>query len=562
MAKQLSAHDVIHQIFDSETSEEEMQDASCSEDVSEEGGTTESATELETTDEEQSSSDEGPAEVTVSFWSKDGTLSWSSSPPMRQGRFSSENVMKMKPGLTRYAISRIDDIQSCFNLFVTEPIENIVISMTNLEGRRVFKDKWKTVDSTDIQAYMGLLIMAGVYRSRNESTDSLWDADTGRAIFRATMSQQTSHVLSRVIRFDNRETRHQRHQNDKLAPIRELWDKWVERLPLIYNPGPAVTVDERLVAFRGRCRFKQYIPNKPAKYGIKLWTACDSKTSYAWNMQVYTGKSSSGVPEKNQGQRVVLEMTEGLQGHTVVCDNFYTSYNLGKELLRKKNTMVGTIRRNKTELPPALVTNMNRDLFSTKFAFTDTHALVSYCPKKRKNVLLMSTLHKDACVSTREDRKPEAILYYNENKGGVDNLDKVTGTYSCKRKTLRWPMVLFFNILDVSAYNAFVAWMEVNPGWKEGKTFRRRLFLEELGKSMVTPLIQRRQNIPRALPSATLVRDIQTPEPGPSVGTGRGEKRKRCTLCAPKDVKTGTVCFKCRAHICKAHTLYCCQSCA
>lgn len=111
----------------------------------------------------------------------------------------------------------------------------------------------------------------------------------------------------------------------------------MERLPLIYNPGPAVTVDERLVAFRGRCRFKQYIPNKPAKYGIKLWTACDSKSSYAWNMQVYTGKSSSSVPEKNQGQRVVLEMTEGLQGHTVVCDNFYTSYNLGKELLRKKH---------------------------------------------------------------------------------------------------------------------------------------------------------------------------------------------------------------------------------
>ncbi|MGL5583798.1 MAG: hypothetical protein ACRDCE_23025 [Cetobacterium sp.] len=77
MAKQLSAHDVIHQIFDSETSEEEeMQDASCSEDVSEEEGTTESATELETTDEELSSSDEGPAEVTVSFWSKDETLSW------------------------------------------------------------------------------------------------------------------------------------------------------------------------------------------------------------------------------------------------------------------------------------------------------------------------------------------------------------------------------------------------------------------------------------------------------------------------------------------------------
>ncbi|XP_052446804.1 ADP-ribosylation factor-like protein 6-interacting protein 4 [Carassius gibelio] len=43
----------LKRIFDSETSEEEeMQDASCSEDVSEEEGTTELATELETTDEE------------------------------------------------------------------------------------------------------------------------------------------------------------------------------------------------------------------------------------------------------------------------------------------------------------------------------------------------------------------------------------------------------------------------------------------------------------------------------------------------------------------------------
>ena len=51
--------------------------------------------------------------------------------------------------------------------------------------------------------------------------------------------------------------------------------------------------------------------------------------------------------------------------------------------------------------------------------------LVSCCPKKRKTVLLMTTLHRDAAVITREDKKPNAILDYNRNKGGVDNLDKV-----------------------------------------------------------------------------------------------------------------------------------------
>lgn len=95
----------------------------------------------------------------------------------------------------------------------------------------------------------------------------------------------------------------------------------------------------------------------------------------------------------------------------------------------------------------------------------------------------MSTLHRDAAVSSREDKKPDIILDYNKNKGGVDNLDKVTGTYTCKRKTKRWPMVVFYNILDVSAYNAFVVWTEINPGWNAGKPFKRRLFLEEFWSS-------------------------------------------------------------------------------
>ncbi|KAI1903747.1 hypothetical protein AGOR_G00030400 [Albula goreensis] len=68
----------------------------------------------------------------------------------------------------------------------------------------------------------------------------------------------------------------------------------------------------------------------------------------------------------------------------------------------------------------------------------------------------MSTLHKDNAVSTTEDRKPHIIQDYNSNKGGVDCLDKLTGAYTCKRLTARWPVAVFHNILAVSAYNAYV----------------------------------------------------------------------------------------------------------
>ena len=93
----------------------------------------------------------------------------------------------------------------------------------------------------------------------------------------------------------------------------------MEILQLLYNPGPRVTVDGHLVPFRGCCPFRQYMPNKPEKYDIKIWAACDAKSSYAWNMQVYTGKPPGGVPDKNQGMRVVLDMSEGLQGHSITC---------------------------------------------------------------------------------------------------------------------------------------------------------------------------------------------------------------------------------------------------
>ncbi|KAJ8391848.1 hypothetical protein AAFF_G00084640 [Aldrovandia affinis] len=128
----------------------------------------------------------------------------------------------------------------------------------------------------------------------------------------------------------------------------------------------------------------------------------------------------------------------------------------------------------------------------------------------------MSTLHRDGRISGREDRMPEVILDYNATKGGVDNLDKLLACYSCQRRTLRWPLVIIFNILDVSAYNAFSIWMAINPDWNQRK-LQRYLFLEELGKALVTPHIQRRQHVPRTPASPAIVRTmVETPAVPPA----------------------------------------------
>ncbi|KAF3706946.1 PiggyBac transposable element-derived protein 4 [Channa argus] len=176
------------------------------------------------------------------------------------------------------------------------------------------------------------------------------------------------------------------------------------------------------------------MPSKPSKYGIKILAACDAKSSYAWNMQVYTGNYLEEHLRKI-GIRVVMEMSEGLLGHNITCDNFFTFYRLGDELQKKKLTMLGISRRNKPKFPSEILKRQGRSLHSSIFVFTEKATVGSYCPKRNKNVLVMSTMHTDASLSTREDKKLQMILDSNSTKGGADNL--VTATYSCQRKTAR-----------------------------------------------------------------------------------------------------------------------------
>jgi hypothetical protein len=112
----------------------------------------------------------------------------------------------------------------------------------------------------------------------------------------------------------------------------------------------------------------------------------------------------------------------------------------------------------------------------------------------------------------------------------VDNLDKVIGTYSFRMMTACWPMVIFHNITDVYSCNAFMIWNKINPTWIPDKQNKRNVSLEQLGKALVTPYIQRRERIPRTGASAELVKAVQGAEscPDPPVAAAGGGKRSRC----------------------------------
>jgi len=127
----------------------------------------------------------------------------------------------------------------------------------------------------------------------------------------------------------------------------------------------------------------------------------------------------------------------------VTIDRYYTNVAMVEDLVTNHNiTIVGTINSNRVHAPEELKSVVGREVLSTKCVWSGALMLLSYVPKPKKNVLL-STQHDQPDISNQADRKPQAILAYNEGKGGVDIVDKMIDTYRTKVSTLRWPMVVF-----------------------------------------------------------------------------------------------------------------------
>ena len=119
---------------------------------------------------------------------------------------------------------------------------------------------------------------------------------------------------------------------------------------------------------------------------------------------------------------MVLQLSEGLKGRNITCDNFFCSVPLAKEFSSRGQTIVGTVRKNRKELPAEFVNPKNRKAHSTIKGYYEDNVLISYCPKKGKTVVLLSNMHDSITFSEKEDKKPNIIEFYNETKGGVDTL--------------------------------------------------------------------------------------------------------------------------------------------
>lgn len=518
--------------------------------------------ELETSDEEIDQSERR------FLWGKDKLTKWRKDSCQTIGRTRSHNIITQLPGpklVSRDKYSIVD----CFKLFCDDIIIKTIVTCTNIYIEKISTNFKRQIDcrQTDFQeisALIGILILAGVNKSGKQNILDLWDK-TGFGIesFHATMSIQRFRFLLRCLRFDDIRDRESRREIDKLAPIREVFEMLVHNCQKSYSVGAFVTIDEELVKFRGKCPFKQYLPSKPGKYGIKIFAVVDSKTMYSFNMEIYPGKQPEGPYNLlNNPHPLVMRLMEPIldSGRNLTIDNFFTSVPLAKDLLNRKITLVGTLRKNKREIPPEMLSNKRKE-YDSLFGFTKELTIVSYVPKKRKTVLDLSSFHHDSTIDTDTDykKKPEIITFYNSTKGGVDTVDEMCGRYDTGSSCKRWPLAIFFYMLNITGINSQIIYIANNPNIK----IKRRIFLRNLAMELIKPAIAKRAAstfLPREIriKAATISGQqlrIETTEREGSSG--------RCFFCPrAKDRKTKNSCGKCNKWICKDHLKQICLDCS
>ena len=121
---------------------------------------------------------------------------------------------------------------------------------------------------------------------------------------------------------------------------------------------------------------------------------------------------------------------------------------------------MGIIRANKREL--AKLAKLKNDilaLYSSVIYRSSNATLSIYKSKPTKKVLLLSTKH--ISVKTEGDKnKPATMIFYDKTKFGVDVTDQRARKYTVKSCSQRWPLQIFFNILDLATINAWVLYNE------------------------------------------------------------------------------------------------------
>ena len=305
---------------------------------------------------------------------------------------------------------------------------------------------WRDTTTAEIESLLALFIHFGLVCVSN--VEQYWSC---KALYQGLWARRmmSRNRFKALLPFFHLVDPGQEVEGDRLRKVRYTYEAIRQKCRELYQPSQNVSVDERMIRFKGRHIMKVYIKNKPTKWGFKSFALCDSSNHYHWNFELYTGQGPA-ASEYGKTYDLVLRLLQPLldQGYHLYTDNYYTSNDLATSLLARQTHLVGTVRANRTGFPVALknVKHFERTAVRGELRYVRNGPIVHMQWLDKRVVSLLSTLHI-ATNSFQVERKVKV--------GGVWQLNALQAPVALGHTTTTW--VVSMTLITLSAVTAFYA---------------------------------------------------------------------------------------------------------
>ena len=321
--------------------------------------------------------------------------------------------------------------------------------------------KWTDVNKQELKAYFGLCIIMGINTLPRIAMNWSSNRYIGNIGVQETMTKNRFKEISQYMHFSNstQELQHGDDDYDCLFKVCSIINMVLSNFKRVYDPSKNMSINEGMIAYKGHLSFRQFMPGKPTKYGIKVWMAANAKNSYVSNFAVYLSQAENNRHRiHGLGYDVVMKMTEPFLNNyrhifsTIFSQvrGFFITY------------ACGTVRCNRKDLPPCAKHKLRFGEIAraqrSQLVFTKWHdkrdvAFLSINVSPDEPSRPVPRIHNRQNVNIE---KPRVSDVYTAHMGGVDRADQLRSFYCSGWQSKKWYRYIFWFLFNVSVCNAFV----------------------------------------------------------------------------------------------------------
>jgi len=343
---------------------------------------------------------------------------WSAGSGVYDSHFSDccQNLFSPSTEIELYSKTDVDTPLKCFSLIFSPTIMDKIVSesikyaqqqIANGTMKKSVEDNSaycifnkKGLKIQDILLYFGAILFMGFNKKSEQELHWSSEPCDDSNFLKEYITCAKYKIIKQIFHLADNLLNIGKHKFYKIADFMENLTFQFRRF---YAPSQFLSIDESMISFKGRSKFKFYIPSKPTKWGMKLHSLCDSKTGYCLDFSLDPGKTIK--KSKDFLYSLIMKMLNPFLNkyHLLFTDSFYTTIQLFENLYEKLTGYTAMINKRRKGLPKDFIEKENEK----KINCTSNGIIMLTKFIDKKTMLCASTVYNSDPVEIEKKNKKD-----------------------------------------------------------------------------------------------------------------------------------------------------------